>query len=87
MSHFVTSQEYRDLFDIAAEPVVFEWKIFPGHTMLLLQEHQTMMENEIKVHPRDFKGRIIFMSRYNDIDWTQKNNEDICRQNASCVTA
>ena len=36
-------------------------RIFPGHTTLLLQEHQTMMENEIKVHPRDSKGRIIFM--------------------------
>ena len=54
-------RNYRDLFDIAAQPFVFEWKIFPGHTTLLLQEHQTMMEKEIKVHPGDFKGRIIFM--------------------------
>ena len=55
--------------------------------MQLLQEIQQLMDDEIKVHPRDFKGRIILMSMYNDIEWAQKNNEDMCRQNLSCVPA
>ena len=73
---FVTSQEHHKLHNIT-ELVVFEWKKFPGHTtMQLLQEIQTMMENEIHVLPSNFKSRIVFMSMYIDIDWTQKNNED-----------
>ena len=41
---------------------------------------QTTKNNEINAHPRDFKGRIIFMSKNNDIGWTRKNNGDIRRQ-------
>ena len=51
--------------------------------MQLLQVVQTTMNDASKVHPRDFKGRIILMSMYNDIDLTQKNIEDTCRQNSS----
>ena len=37
---FTQSPEYRDLDRIDGEPVVFEWKNFPGHTTLqLFQEH------------------------------------------------
>ena len=46
-----------------------------------------MMTDEINIRPREVKGRKIFMTMYSDIDWTQKNNEDICRQNASWVSA
>ena len=68
ISYFVTTPEYRELYDIAGEPVVFEWRIFPAHTtMQLLQEVKTMMNIEIRVQPQDFKDRIIFMSTYNDI--------------------
>ena len=68
------------------EPVVFEWKNLPGHTtMQLLQEIQTMMENEIQVLPSDSKARIILLDI--DIDWTQKSDEDTCRRNSSCASA
>ena len=30
-----------------------------------------------KMHPHQVKGRIIFMSRYNDKDWDWKRNEDV----------
>ena len=57
------------LSGIDGEPVVFEWKIFPGHTSLkLLQEVQNMMEKD-NLQPESFKDRIILMSMYNDIDW------------------
>ena len=32
LAYFVSSKEYREIFDIAREPVVFEWRICPGHT-------------------------------------------------------
>ena len=53
----------------------------------VLQQVQTTMNNEIKVHPQNFKGSIIFMSMYHDIDRTQKNHEDTCRQNSTCPSA
>ena len=57
------------LSGIDGEPVVFEWKIFPGPTSLkLLQEVQNMMEKD-NLQPESFKDRIILMSMYNDIDW------------------
>ena len=66
---FVSSQEYRELYDDTGEPVVFEWKMFPGHTTTqLFQEVQTLMDDEIKVKPQNFQDRLIFMSIFNDID-------------------
>ena len=60
---------------------------FPGHTTLkLLREVQTKHDREeLKVQPKDFKDRIIFMSMYNDIDWNPKDNEDISKRNSSSV--
>ena len=61
IAYFVASKEYQELFDNAGEPVVFEWRIFPGHTTAqVLQEVQKMTEDEKVSH--HFKGRIIFMS-------------------------
>ena len=60
---FVASDEYRELYDIAGEPVCVEVEKIAGHkTMQLLQVVQTTMNDASKVHPRDFKGRIILMS-------------------------
>ena len=44
-------------------------------------------DDQIKVHPQDFKDPIIFMSKYNDIDWTHKNNIDVCQHNSPHVSA
>ena len=72
---FTQSPTYRE----QPEPVVFEWKIFPGHTTLkLFREVQNMVEKD-HIQPEDFKDRIIFMSMYNDIVWGQKGNENICK--------
>ena len=77
------------LFDIAGKPLVFEWRIFPGHTKIqLLTEILDMFKSD-KMHPHQVKGRIIFMSRYNDKDWDRKRNEDVRKENsadaASCA--
>ena len=88
IAHFVSSQAYRELSDIAGAAVVFEWRIYQGHTKAkLLDEVQKMMADENTVHRFDVKGRIIFMSIYNDIDWDQKRNEDVCAQNSANVSA
>ena len=58
-----------------------EWKIFPGFTTLdILEEIQKSM-TESQCEPEQFKGRIIFMSMYNDIVWgerTQKMYYEFC---------
>ena len=73
IERFTDSISCRELDRIDGEPVVFEWNIFPRHTTLkLLREVQNMMKKELKVLPKDFKDRIIFMSMHNDIDWNQK---------------
>ena len=46
----------------------FEWKKFPGFaTFQILAEIQRMMSS-MNCNPEQFKGRIIFMSMYNDIN-------------------
>ena len=46
-----------------------EWKIVPGFkTGAILKEIQDKM-GELQCDPADFKGRIIIMSMFNDIEW------------------
>ena len=46
---------------------------FPGSTTLgILDEIQKTMISELKCDLEQFKGRVIFMSMYNDIDWTKR---------------
>ena len=79
---------FRELLDIAREPVVFVWRIYPGRTAgQLFPDVQKKMVDENMVHPFHFKGRVIFMSMYNDIDSSQKHNDDFCRKSSSRVSA
>ena len=45
-----------------------------------------MMMTESKCEPEHFKGRIIFMSMYNDIDWTKRGNKEDCIANVLKIT-
>ena len=36
--------------------------------------------------PSEFKGRIIFMSMFNDISWGSEDNERVCNANADLVS-
>ena len=77
--------EHFQLHNIAGKPVVFEWRMYPGHTTAqLLFEIQTMLGSD-NTHPYNFKGRIIFVSIYNDMDWDQQCNEDVRKHNSACV--
>ena len=87
---FYGHDQYYELNSIDGEPVVFEWKIFPGHTTLeLVQEIQKFMNEELKTTPHDFKHKTIcmytYMSMYNDIEWTRKDNREVCLNNSSNV--
>ena len=44
------------------------------------------MTTELKCELENFKGRIIFMSMYNDIDWRKRGNRENCFANAHRVT-
>ena len=51
--------------------------------MQLLQEvHEFMTKMD---DPSHFKGRIIFMSMFNDIIWRSEDNEKECNANATLV--
>ena len=63
------SNHLKDLNRIDGESMEFEWKIFPGFTTFgLLEQIQEFMK-ERKCDPERFKGRIIFMSMFNDTFW------------------
>ena len=70
---------------INAEPMEFEWNIFPGFTTLqLVQEVQEFMNK--MGEPEQFQGRIIFMSMFNDIIWRSKDNETECIADSTLVS-
>ena len=87
IKYFVKRAEYRHFHDLAGEPVEFERNIHVGRTRIQLLKyiHETLAEESVT--PSQFKGRIIFMSMYNDMNWWQNLNEDECRQNAIQVSS
>ena len=88
ISYFVASREYREHNDMTGKPVVFGWTIFLGHTPITAcPGHRKDGERrDFKIQPHDFKDRRIFMSMYNDNEWTKKDNRDTCYQNSSHVS-
>ena len=72
------TRHLKDLNRTDGEPMEFEWNIFPGFTTLgILDEIQKMMTKS-KCEPEQYKGRIIFMSIYNDIDRRERGSKDNC---------
>ena len=80
-----SSSQYRAWDTIDGEPMEFEWDIFPRFTTLQLcnkvQEFMTKMGD-----PSQFKGRIIFMSMFNDISSRSPDNEQECELGANLVS-
>ena len=54
----------------------FEWKIFAGFNTAGIVNEILKMMGELQCDPAYFKGRIIFMSMFNDIVWDAKGNEE-----------
>ena len=80
---FKSSAQYRTLNTINGEPMEFEWNIFTGFTALECcnKVQEFMSQNE-----RPIRGRIIFMSMFNDISWGSEDNEQECNANANLVS-
>ena len=64
----------------------FEWNIFPGFNSLQLSEEVKRLLLRLGETPENFRGRIIFMSMFNDISWGSKDNEKECESNAQLVS-
>ena len=80
-----SSQSYRNFDGIDGEPTKFEWNIFPGFDTLQLNEEVKSLLNRLAETPETFKGRIPFMSMFNDISFDRKGNKDECLANAGVV--
>ena len=75
----------KDLDRIDGEPMELEWKIFSGFTTMgILEEIQKCM-TELQCAPEQFKGRLIFMSMYNDTVWRDRGNTEKCIMNSVTV--
>ena len=79
---YFENNQLKYLNRIDGESVEFEWKIFPRLTTFgFLEQIQEFMKEQ-NCDPEQFKGRIIFMSMFNDIAWRQKGNEEQCGSDA-----
>ena len=83
---FKDSSKYRTLDTIDGEPMEFEWNIFPGFTILQLCNKVQEFMSEMSDQPEEFKGRIIFMSMFNNISWWSEDNEQECESDADPVS-
>ena len=86
LTWFKSSSQCRTLDTIDGEPMEFEWNIFPGFTTLQLCNQVQEFMSKLSDQPEEFKGRIIFMSMFNDISWGSQDNEQECESNANLVS-
>ena len=71
---------------INGEPTEFEWNIFPGFTTLQLFGKVNDLVSDLGEAPETFRGRILFMSMFNDISCDRKGIKEECVENAKVVT-
>ena len=76
---------FREMNRIDGTPKEFEWKIFLGITTFGLLEKIQNLLRDSQCECENFKGRIIFMSMYNDIESDRKETKDICEHNSQAV--
>ena len=63
-----------------------EWENFQGFiTLGFLDEIQKMM-TELQCESEQFKGTIIFLSMYNDIEWRERGNKENSIMNSATGT-
>ena len=85
VEEFRQSNSYRELLGIDGEPIEFDWNIFQGLISLeILQKIQQDLKDQ-NIEPKKFEDRIIFMSMFNDIDWTQRGSSERCISNSEQV--
>ena len=60
--------------------------IFPGFKTLQLSQEVQEFLLRLNETPKNFTGRIIFISMFNDISWGSKDNKIECESNAQLVS-
>ena len=66
LSEIWDSSTFMDMYDIMGRPVQFHWHTFSGNTSIQIKgEIKTFLGS---MEPCDFKGRITFMSTFNDMN-------------------
>ena len=77
IQYFQQSNEYAELSGIDGELVEFECNILQGFTSIeILRKIQIELKIR-QINPDHFEGRIMFMTMFNDIDWTKSGNSDV----------
>ena len=64
----------------------FEWNIFPRVTTLQLVHEVQEFLSIMRMQPKDYTGRIIFISMFNDISWGSEDNDQECELSAKLVS-
>ena len=82
---YLENRYLKDLNRIDGEPMEFEWKIFTRFTTLGIFEEIQKYMTEWECELEQFKGRIIFLSMYNDIIWGERGNTEKCEMNSVTV--
>ena len=83
---FKTSPNYRKFDRIDGEPMDFEWNIFPGFNTSQHSDEANSLLLRLDETPENFKGRIVYMSMFNDISCGSRDNEKECLLNAKLVS-
>ena len=85
LQYFQSSMNTKNLFGIDREPPELESNIFPGHTTVEILREIQMIMSTCRTRLEEFEDRIIFMSMFNDIDWTKTGNFKECFSNSERV--
>ena len=73
VEEFIMYPSYKERLGIDGEAIEFGWHISPGFSSLeILQKDPKRFGKEEHQKPEEFKDPIIFMSMFNDIDWSRK---------------
>ena len=80
------TQGYGDFDGSNVEPSEFEWNIVLGFTTLQLYGKVRDLLSRVGEAPETLKGRILFMSMFNDISCDGKGSEEECVAKAKVVS-
>ena len=87
LTWFKSSSPYRALDTIDGEPMEFEWNISPLEFTTLQLSHKVQdLLLRLGETPKNFTGRIVFISMFNDISWGSKDNKKECESIAQLVS-
>ena len=68
---------FAEKLDLSAREIKVAWHVLPGASTIDTKKHIREWAQSTMI-----EGRIVFLSMFNDIDWTQKRNEQRCLRNA-----